>query len=209
VSFLESNAQLKLSDLADIFCASSETVALSANLSGLKFLAASDIFRWRIDAKEVFVDASKYSRKSAEKQSLVPIVYTSRMTTNIRACVSEPNVYLGGKVNVLVPKKPGLEHFIAAVLNSSVINFWYRQKYSMQHMQGNALPINTTELANIPISGNEDSWKVIGDIAAKASQVEGQELTELEQILDEHLFKLFGMAETDILAIRGSLNNKK
>ncbi len=205
VGSIETSSHLKLSDLADIFCASSETVALSATPSGFRFLAASDIFRWRIAAKDVYVDSTKYSKNSAEKQGLGPIVYTSRMTTNIRACVAEPKVYLGGKVNVLVPKKQGLEHFIAAILNSALINFWYRQKFSMQHMQGNALPINTTELANIPISGDEDLWRAIGDLAAKSSQVEGQELSDLEQSLDELIFKLFGVVDKDVTSILQSL----
>ena len=141
-----------LKAFGNVFCASSSTLT-KIEQGEFKLINASDIFQYHFDQKNIFIDISNYSKNSMMSQK-GEVIYTSRMTNTIRATlIKTGGIYLGGKVNVINLNKDdsGLKKIILALLNSKLINFWYRQKFNLQHMQGGALPINTTELENIPL----------------------------------------------------------
>lgn len=105
-SRIEEAGELTLGDVSTIFCASSSTTLEFSDqaTSGPKFLAASDIFEWRIREIGKHVLPASYPSTSREKQR-VRAVYTSRMTNTIRAAVVEPGEYLGGESKRLNSKK--------------------------------------------------------------------------------------------------------
>jgi len=142
-----------LTDITEsIFVASSATQnKLSIGAGRYKYVEASNIMR--NDLRNITSSINKtsiYSNNSVEQQTGT-IIYTSRMTDVIRAAVID-NVsieFLGGKVNVIRPSENAL--YIVALLNSKAVNFWFRQRFGMTHMQGGALPINASDLKKIPI----------------------------------------------------------
>ena len=198
---IERAGDCKVGDVSDIFCASSSTTLEFSTLesSGPKFLAASDIFEWRIRDISKRVIESSYPSASLRKQQ-VQAVYTSRMTNTIRAAVVEAGEYLGGKVNVLLPKPEVSTYLLAAILNSKVINFWYREKFSMQHMQGGALPVNTTDLEIIPLPKNLPLWGKLETLSKKATSEQGN-LPEIREQIDLLVFELFGLSKEVITVI--------
>lgn len=196
-TYIENVSDSKLGDAATIFCASSSTtLEFSDDVpSEPRFLAASDIHEWRIREISKRVVASSYPRISALKQQ-VQAVYTSRMTNTIRATVVEPGQYLGGKVNVLIPNAGVSTYLLAAILNSKVVNFWYREKFAMQHMQGGALPVNTTDLEIVPLPQNSEVWEELELLSQQASH-ETASLTELRNRMDDLIFGLFKLSSAD------------
>lgn len=189
-----------LGELSEIFCASSSTdVATSTDPKlGPKFLEASNIFEWKIKNVTKYVDEKTYSSNSAQKQKAKCIV-TSRMTKTIRASIIENKEYLGGKINVIVPFDDTYMFFYLALLNSKIINFWYREKFSMQHMQGGALPINTTELFMIPIPKIEK--KLLERISTLSRNLFEGNIEDLKGVhieLDNLVFKSFQLSGDEI-----------
>ena len=201
---------VKLDSIADIFCASSSSSLKFGDESEMcqSFITASDIKNWYIEPPTQYVDKNSYSTQAASKQR-GPVIYTSRMTNSIRAVFINDNNFLGGKVNVV---KVDLNNnlFILSILNSKLINFWYREKYSMQHMQGGALPINTTELKKIPLVLNGGPIKEIELLADQILTLKKQnkdaDTKNLESQIDQLVYKLYDLAPEEIKIIESSSN---
>jgi hypothetical protein len=199
VAKIESASESRLDAVANVFCASSST---TLNLSpteeiGPKLLTASDIFEWKFKEPRQRVEKKSYGSASARKQE-GPVIYTSRMTKSIRAVTVEDGQFLGGKVNVVTPHDLKNIWLVEALLNSKLITFWYREKYSMQHMQGGALPINTTELAELPLILNGPNAAKIGEKSKSLHSADGAEFDALRSEVENLIYGLYGLTEEDV-----------
>lgn len=196
---IEKASESQLNSLAHIFCASSSSsLELSkAEEIGPRFLTASDIFEWKSRVPSQTVRRSTYGSAAAEKQS-GPVVFTSRMTKSIRAVVVDHGEFLGGKVNVVLPHNLDDRYLIAGLLNSKLITFWYREKFSMQHMQGGALPINTTELALVPVVHSGSIAGQVAKLSRELHNLEDPQFSKSRAELDGLVFSLFGLSEEDM-----------
>ncbi len=208
---MESTAKFKLGDFSDIFCASSSSsLELSESPAfGVPFITATDIKRWKIDNPRQYIKVNTYGSNSAKKQS-GSVIYTSRMTSVIRAAYVKNNKTLGGKINVIKLTHLFNPLFITSLLNSRLINFWYREKFSMQHMQGGALPINTPELKKIPVKEmSEAEQKPFIDLVEKILKIteaddylknaeKQAKVRDIEHQIDELVYKLYGLTDEEI-----------
>jgi len=199
-----------LGNYTDIFCASSSThTKYTVRSKGMwGFIQASDIFEYKLVQKECYISDKGYSLNSIKKQ-MNNIIITSRMTNKIRATLIKNKSYLGGKINVLYSTNDVISNeFILLLLNSTLINFWYREKYNMQHMQGGALPINTTELSIIPLPKIPINQKKYIDIVNKLLEIKyldaNANTTKLENQIDEMVYKLYELSEEEIKIIEGN-----
>ncbi len=170
-----------------IFVASSATQErLPSGEGEYQFLEASNIFDYKIKDIKVSINwTTNYSANSRTKQSQT-VIYTSRMTSKIRAVLvdNQKTKFLGGKVNVIVPENNG--EIITALLNSKVVNFWFRENFTMTHMQGGALPINADDLRKIPVPEfNGPQYEKVNTLAQKACSTKGEEkvVQELEEAI--------------------------
>jgi len=215
LSKIESAASTKVKDIAEIFCASSST-ALDVSTKpsdGPVLLTASDIKNWTVELPRRFVKLKSYGDNSARKQH-GDIIYTSRMTRRIRAAFIKENKFLGGKINVVKVKNIN-PLFLTALLNSNLINFWYREKYSMQHMQGGALPVNTPELEKIPIMMNDSvAVKIIvlvdkilaitRDNDYLGNSAKQTKVCEYENQINQMVYELYGLTPEEIEIVENS-----
>jgi len=204
---IEETSNTKLGRLADVFCATSSTsLQLVQDMQqGLPLISAKDIKNWYLTTPKIYVAKNSYSENSLLKQS-GNVIYTSRMTNSIRAVFIKNNRYLGGKVNVIKPNDGTLALFIVALLNSKIINFWYQEKFKMQHMQGGALPINAKDLKKIPVVVNNKV--IIEKIAAIAKDIthikivnQKADVTELESKINHFLYTLYKLTKEEINTI--------
>lgn len=197
-SKIVANATVQLGEIATVFCASSSTTLELSTEEGFgpQLLTASDIHAWRIRKPQKRVKLSTYGVPSAKKQ-VGRIIYTSRMTKTIRAVALEDNDILGGKVNVVVAHEPEMTDLLVGLLNSKLLTFWYREKYSMQHLQGGALPVNTTELRELPLVLNGGHADAVAELSARAATLEGEELKECIEEIDRLIFDLYDLSEED------------
>lgn len=148
-----SESDQSLKDIVEsIFVASSTTQRrLPLSVGRYKFVEASNVMRNRLDNIVYSVDRTDlYSENSLERQKGL-VIYTSRMTDVIRAAIVDNTEieFLGGKVNVVRPNDNA--EYVVSLLNSKAVNFWFRQRFGMTHMQGGALPINASDLKKIPV----------------------------------------------------------
>lgn len=201
ISAIVANSSGSLGSVAEIFCASSSTTLdISPDFDGPLFLPASDIFEWHIRDVNKRVTTISYPKNSLLKQHSGPVIYTSRMTSSIRAVLVNSTRYLGGKVNVIHGLSESDLHGITGLLNSRLVNFWFREKYSMQHMQGGALPINTTELAEVPIVMGHPKWNELCDLSQLLASVDGHsDLTR--ETLERLICEMYALEEEDINTI--------
>ena len=202
----------KLGEYIEVFCASSSThekVNIKENHL-YYFLQASDIFEYRMDLKECYISIDGYSQNSLQKQ-MKEVIYTSRMTNNIRATIVDDKNILGGKVNVLYSTNNIIENkFILSLLNSNLINFWYKEKYKIQHMQGGALPINTTEISLIPLpkklNTQQELIKLVNEIFFYKSL--GDETLDLEHQINILVYHLYELSYEEACVIDNGLNKE-
>lgn len=196
-------SNITLSDVSDnIFVASSSTQEKFSS-GKYVFLEASEILKNRIYPTPKYIKGTDgYSVQSKKSQINHNIIYTSRMTSEIRAVYIENNeVFLGGKINVINPKD-NFGYYITALLNSKAVNFWFRQRFSKMHMQGGALPINAEDLKIIPMP-KYDSSKVeeINGLMRKIYQQNIEDEKNLEETykqIDNIIFKLYNLKPEEI-----------
>jgi hypothetical protein len=210
VAKIDEASESRLDAVANVFCASSSTtLKLSPSEKlGPSLLTASDIFQWKFKEPRQTVAKESYGSASARKQA-GPVIYTSRMTKSIRAVVIEDGQFLGGKVNVVTPHD--LDHIwlIEALLNSKLITFWYREKYSMQHMQGGALPINTTEVSELPLILNGPNALKISEQSKALHSAQGSEFYELRNQVENLIYGLFGLSSEEIEVLEARFEEYK
>jgi len=198
------NTKTTLKDIStNIFCASSSTLTLSNDKTKTPFITASDIQPYYLNEIKQFVDLKNYSKQSIQNQKGT-VIYTSRMTKTIRACLIENNIFLGGKVNVIKTNKIFDLKFILGIINSKLINFWYREKYSMQHLQGGYLPVNTAEIEKIPVptvskKEQQSIVKLVDKILEKKKN--GKETLNEEKEIDKIVYELYGLTVEEIAVV--------
>jgi hypothetical protein len=206
INKIESLNKKMLGDYINVFCGSSSNNNISdLNRDGyFNFLQASDIFEYELKLKESYVKKSDYSNNSFKNQ-MQTVIYTSRMTNRIRACIVENNKnILGGKVNVLFSTSENLSnYFLLALLNSNLINFWYREKFNIQHMQGGALPINTSDIEKIPLPIIKDNHNLIIETAKliMIKKRNGDNILELLQYQNSLIYKLYDLSYSDVIEV--------
>jgi|688.fasta_scaffold97588_2 adenine-specific DNA-methyltransferase len=206
INKIESLNKKMLGDYINVFCGSSSNNNISdLNREGyFNFLQASDIFEYELKLKESYVKKSDYSNNSFKNQ-MQTVIYTSRMTNRIRACIVENNKnILGGKVNVLFSTSENLSnYFLLALLNSNLINFWYREKFNIQHMQGGALPINTSDIEKIPLPIIKDNHNLIIETAKliMIKKRNGDNILELLQYQNSLIYKLYDLSYSDVIEV--------
>ena len=133
------------------------------------------------------------------------------MTNNIRATIVDDKNILGGKVNVLYSTNNIIENkFILSLLNSNLINFWYKEKYKIQHMQGGALPINTTEISLIPLpkklNTQQELIKLVNKIFFYKSL--GDETLALKHQINIIVYHLYELSFEEACVIDNGLNKE-
>lgn len=70
----------------------------------------------------------------------------------------------------------------------------------MQHMQGGALPVNTTDLEIMPLPKAPAIWEKLDELSIKATEQQG-DLRELRRQMDSLIFELFRLSPEDIEVI--------
>jgi hypothetical protein len=179
-----------------IFVASSATQErLATGVGQYDYIEASNVMRNGLVKITNSINKTVLYSSNSIQQQTGTVIYTSRMTDVIRAVVVDNSntKYLGGKVNVIRPK--GNAQYIASLLNSKVVNFWFRQRFGMTHMQGGALPINAADLKKIPVPADTEKDRRI--ISALYDEQKYEEI-------DNHFFELYRLSNDEIDIIKNT-----
>jgi hypothetical protein len=195
--------------IEEIFVATSSTPSRLDNnpKNTSEFIESSNIFEYMISDSKYYISHDKYPRESLIKQLNTSLIYVSRMTSRIRTVVVENSKYLGGKVNVILAPKKSI-YFICALLNSNLINFWFREYFLLQHLQGGALPINSEDLLIIPypIANDERKTKTMETITelSKRNHLDALDKKHRDDVsskINQLIYQLFNIESNEIRII--------
>jgi hypothetical protein len=138
-------------------------VSSEPTTSHLKFIATTNIEPYHINwDREITVSNNKFKNAYLVKPEFIdeekwnflasPKIVIREVAKSVTAALDEKGeygylygVYSIHNINEYEP------HFIVAVLNSSVIDFYYKSLYASSHMAGNYLNFHESYLASIPI----------------------------------------------------------
>lgn len=156
-----------------------------------KLLESSDVFKYKINYRGYYMPNSLYSLKTLKAFKNEKIV-VARMTNNIRAYLDRDGFSLG-KVNLLQKLKLNSK-YILAILNSKIIDFWYRNVFDALHMQGGGLGYELPYFLDIPISNNLQNLLLIQEIVTIIEYLVSNDKVEFnifDTILDSLIFEVY------------------
>lgn len=187
-----------LGDVSEsIFVASSSTQERLPMGSGkYKFVEASNVMRNKIEKVASSINQSDLYSTNSIAQQTGSIIYTSRMTDVIRAVLIDNSdaQFMGGKINVVKPYKDS--EYVVSLLNSKAVNFWFRQRFGMTHMQGGALPINAADLKKIPLPQSTEEQR-----STIATLFDVQQYEEI----DQYIYDLYNLTPKEISIVESGV----
>jgi hypothetical protein len=183
-------------------------------------IQTSDIKRYAIDWDKEYIEKSIYSDKLKElfKQKKLVI---ARVTKNIQATIDQDGFFVG-KSSILIPKDKGLFEIFLAIINSKLINFYYKSKFETTHMAGGYLRFDIPYLQVIPIcipSPTQEkgifenvnhilklqkeyySPKVMGNEKERLKK----QIDALDYDIDQEIYKLYGLTNEEIKIVEENL----
>ena len=200
-----------LSESCDIFCGLSKT-GFRENVSNRKsakakpFLEASDILRYNFKSGKFLKEIPfYYSQDKMDIFEKSEVIFMARMTNFIRCCIA-PSGYFGGKVNILHNFKID-KRYILGLLNSKLMSYFYAKKYFASHMQGGAFGFDTLSVRTLPIPKITTKNKKIADKIINLvdkileSKSQGKDTTPLESQIDDLVYKLYNLNDSEIKII--------
>ena len=134
-----------------------------------------------------------------------PCLFMTRMTSHCRVGIAKKGE-TAGKVNVLHNFKNYSILFVLALLNSKAVDYYYRITNESKHLNGGALPFDTESVKVIPIpeaskAQQQEIESIVKDILTIKQAVLTANTSDLEQRIDELVYKLYGLTEEEITVI--------
>ena len=118
------------------------------------------------------------------------------MTKFIRAVVFKDENILAGKVNVIHPNDEKDLYFLAGLLNSKLLNYWFFETNRAMHMQGEALPNNLPEMKKLPIMVTGANKEKIIELSKMLHNQGFNE--ELYEDLNREIYELYDLTNEEI-----------
>ncbi len=205
------HSKYKLTDVCSIFCGLSKTgfrdyVSSSKDNSNYRvFVESKQILRYVTDSKK-YIDTSIFSY-NAIRAFETPCLFMTRMTSHCRVGLAKTGE-TAGKVNVLHNFKKYDILFILALLNSKLVDYYYRITNESKHLNGGALPFDTESVKVIPIpeastAQQHEIEAIVKQIIAKKSAAPIAYTSDLERQIDQKVYELYGLTDEEIKIIEG------
>lgn len=125
------------------------------------------------------------------------------MSIEINATLDCEQYLCNDKINVIYELEKEYDmKFILALINSKLINFWFRKLFT----SGFEIKLNQLETIPIPSSTKEQQKQIVGivDQIIAAKKVDPQtDTTALEAEIDKLVYELYGLTEDEIAIVEG------
>lgn len=170
-------------------------------------IQTKDIKRYCIEWKEEYIEKSIYSDKLKELFSKKKLVI-ARVTKGIQATIDESGYYVG-KSSILIPKDKNLFEILLAIINSKLINYYYRMKFETTHMAGGYIRFDIPYLKLLPIKiPDEKQAKIIKELVNRmmklCSEKSEQQIKNVDYEINEEIYKLYGITDKEKEIIENS-----
>lgn len=202
-------AKYRLSDVCSIFCGLSKT-GFRDYVSSKKedqdyqiFVESKQILRYVTDSKK-YIDTTLFSY-NAMNAFMTPCLFMTRMTSHCRVALAKKGE-TAGKVNVLHNFKKYDILFVLALLNSKLVDYYYRITNESKHLNGGALPFDTESVKVIPIPEaskvqQEEIEVIVKNILSRKTIALIADTADLERQIDQKVYELYGLGPEEIAVI--------
>ena len=204
--------QKVLADICSIFCGLSKTgfrdyVTYYLESSDYQVFVESKQIKRYVTESEKYIDTTLYSTNALrcfQNQCL----FMTRMTSHCRVAISNKGE-CAGKVNVLHGFNTYHIKFVLGLLNSKLIDYYYRTKNETKHLNGGALPFDTESIKTIPIPNlileqQQPIVALVDQILAIKKTNSNADTSALEQEIDKMVYELYGLTEEELKVVEGN-----
>ena len=202
-------AKYKLSDVCSIFCGLSKTgfrdyVSSTKENGDYQILVESkQILRYVTDSMK-YIDTTLFSY-NAMSAFRTPCLFMTRMTSHCRVALAKKGE-TAGKVNVLHNFKKYDILFVLALLNSKLVDYYYRITNESKHLNGGALPFDTESVKVIPIPEastvqQQEIVEIVKQILSRKQAMTTADTSDLELQIDQKVYELYGLSPEEIAVI--------
>ena len=178
-------------------------------IDGIPSLIGQDMKRYSIQWDETYIDVEhkEYSRLKSFFEN--ELIYLRRVDVCLEATISD-NIYGFNKnvYGIKIDEKKGYEtKFILGLLNSKLLDFYYKKKFSTK--KEDVFPeIQTYLYEQLPIaSASKSQQKEITDIVDEILRIKrndcNADTTQLEREIDKLVYNLYGLTEEEIRVVEG------
>ena len=206
-------AKYRLSDVCSIFCGLSKT-GFRDYVSSTKedgdyqiFVESKQILRYVTDSKK-YIDTTLFSY-NAMNAFRTPCLFMTRMTSHCRVALAKKGE-TAGKVNVLHNFKKYDILFVLALLNSKLVDYYYRITNESKHLNGGALPFDTESVKVIPIpeaskEQQQEIMEIVDSILDNKKANLNSDTSASEREIDSLIYKFYNLTDEEIAVIEGKL----
>jgi tRNA1(Val) A37 N6-methylase TrmN6 len=153
-----------------------------------------DIKKYCIEWKEEYIENKIYSDKLKElfkKKKLV----IARVTKGVQATIDNKGYYVG-KSSILIPKDKDLFEILLAIINSKLINYYYKMKFETTHMAGGYIRFDIPYLKLLPIKlPDEKQAEKIKELVKRMMELcekkDEQQIKNVDYEINEEIYKLY------------------
>jgi hypothetical protein len=169
-------------------------------------LQTRDIKRYCIDWKEEYLIEDVFSdavlKKFEEEEKLV----VARLTLQLQAAIDTEQSF-AGKSTVIHKINPAFsKKYILALLNSQLIDFWYKNYFENTHMSGGYIRfdipyLQKTPIPTISLEEQQPLITLVEQILSLKKANPKADTSELESEIDDLVYELYGLNEEEIAVI--------
>lgn len=206
-----------LSKYVDIICGTSKEgfgkcISPIETKDNAPVLQSSDILSYKIKWLGKYINKKLFPKNKINNYFNIPKIVMARMTDRIR-CTWDNNNFYCAKINVIVSKQHNQELLksILGILNSNLINYYYKEIYRALHKKGDALGFDIPSIEKLPFPNIEKSNNIcivvdkILEITQSEDYLENKEkqnaVKEYQKQIDIMVYKLYDLTYQEVLTI--------
>ena len=168
-----------------------------------KIVQTADIKQHYIEWKEEFLPKSIYSQR-VQKLFKQHKIVVARVTKSIQSSLDFDNYYVAKSTLITDVDLP--LPYIQAIIQSKLIDYWYKTKFESTHMQGDYIRFDVPYLSKIPVFANSDKKEIMSKINFLSEQIhtekaKGDNTTLKEEHLNMMIYHLYNLTYDEILII--------
>ena len=187
--------KIKLQDL--------QKLAINQQKHYARIIQTADIKRYSIIWKEEYIPIEIYS-ESIQTDFLKDKLVVARMTKKLQASFDKNKFYMG-KATLIVDLQLN-PLYILGILNSKLIDFWYKYHFGSTHLAGGYIRYDITYLRRIPIPKiTKSNQKIVDRIIALVDDIleskakdSTTDTNNLESEIDKLVYELYNLSNEEI-----------
>jgi|GEM_PF-5592457 len=189
---------------ADVFCGLSATgfrnyVSPTKKNDNYLLFTESKQIDYYVTTTEKYIEKSVYSKAplTAFKNQCI---FMARMTSHMRAAISRENE-TAGKVNVIHNFRNVNPLYLLGLLNSKLLDYYYRIKNEAKHLNGGAFGFDTPSIKELPIKIDKQIEDKIVSLVSKIIAIKqsnsASNTIDLEKQIDNLVNALYELTEEE------------